>query len=47
MERGLMIILIMEALHLVIGVTVKQKGIALIKGKASWDKYGHLKMSHY
>lgn len=40
-----MTILTMEALHLVITVTVTQKVIALIKGKASWDTYGHLKPS--
>lgn len=38
-----MISLIKEALHLVIGVADKQEDIALIKGKASWDKYGHFK----
>lgn len=38
---------IMETLHLVIGVTVNQENIALIKGKALWDTYGHLKMFQY
>lgn len=42
-----MFIIVMEALHLVIGVTVIQESTDLLTGKALWDKYGHLKMFHY